>query len=455
MLALCCSCAEKAASPAVAGMPANFIPYLAENGLYGYADRQGRLVIPAEFAEAEPFVNNRAAARPKNSEKWGLIDGRGQWLVKPQFTSLSNYPQEPEGAIYREGLKIPLPGGSDGMFSLYPKKLTVISNKSTEFVILPDNTVVEQSNKEAPALQALQDQDFPFPAEVVASARAHQVLIITTPIMGALPRVTDIYVYTPSGEGRLKRMGFMSKTGELLTKAEYIVHFREIEENVPLCVEQNGKFGFFGYNGKMLYEPQFDDVDDRFGSFFIKKENRYAIMNKTGTLRTDFIFSGITRQVGSTNLFQVTMPDGRNTIWDLEAGRLWAGGIDCADAIAIDTVVSDSSQKLLAVCKDIESDQPGVHYVVFTSQGKNLGIYHRFKSEQSEDILWLKNMEDKWGAFDREGNPAIPFLYDCVSPSAHLKSGQQYPDLNDVVKVTRDGKAFYVDGNGREYRETR
>ncbi len=61
-----------------------------KNGLWGYINRKGEVVIPFQFKDAEPFSDDPILAPVEDnnelSEKnWGYIDQKGEWVVKPSF----------------------------------------------------------------------------------------------------------------------------------------------------------------------------------------------------------------------------------------------------------------------------------------------------------------------------------------------------------------------------------
>jgi len=54
---------------------------------WGYIDREGKIVIPSQFDMATPFVGNMAVVAV--SEKVGLIDKDGKYIVNPEIEELS------------------------------------------------------------------------------------------------------------------------------------------------------------------------------------------------------------------------------------------------------------------------------------------------------------------------------------------------------------------------------
>lgn len=72
---------------------------MTRGGRTGFMDRSGQTVIAPRFAEATPFRGERAAAR--ESERWGLIDPRGNWTAEPAYHELLWFADEPRFWIYR------------------------------------------------------------------------------------------------------------------------------------------------------------------------------------------------------------------------------------------------------------------------------------------------------------------------------------------------------------------
>ncbi|WP_400193082.1 WG repeat-containing protein [Hymenobacter sp. B81] len=62
--------------------PAQLVPYR-QQGRWGYADRQGRLVLPALYDEAGPFVEDVAWVR--QGDRYGYINGGGHLLTPVHF----------------------------------------------------------------------------------------------------------------------------------------------------------------------------------------------------------------------------------------------------------------------------------------------------------------------------------------------------------------------------------
>ena len=57
----------------------------ASKGSWGYVDRTGKVVIPAQFAEGRDFADGMAAVKIKDN--WGYIDRTGKVVITPQFAA--------------------------------------------------------------------------------------------------------------------------------------------------------------------------------------------------------------------------------------------------------------------------------------------------------------------------------------------------------------------------------
>lgn len=57
--------------------------------LYGYADKNGKIVIEPQFKFAEPFYASGVAVIIDQNDKSGLIDNKGNYLIEPQYNFLT------------------------------------------------------------------------------------------------------------------------------------------------------------------------------------------------------------------------------------------------------------------------------------------------------------------------------------------------------------------------------
>lgn len=68
------------AEPFVEGLARVF-----SNGKYGFIDRTGKLVVSIKLNDANGFFSNGLAAISDETQMWGLINKKGELIIKPQF----------------------------------------------------------------------------------------------------------------------------------------------------------------------------------------------------------------------------------------------------------------------------------------------------------------------------------------------------------------------------------
>lgn len=77
-----------------------------ENGLYGFVNHFGEVVIKPQFAYAGRFSRGRSAVQLTHNNLWGFIDTRGNYVVYPRYCVLGAF-SESDGlaGVYEGGYK--------------------------------------------------------------------------------------------------------------------------------------------------------------------------------------------------------------------------------------------------------------------------------------------------------------------------------------------------------------
>lgn len=76
-------------------LPAQTLLPFRQNGLWGYAEKGGKIVIPARFLEARVFQDGvgvvKAATQEKPNGAYGFISPTGRWIVEPTFEAAMEF----------------------------------------------------------------------------------------------------------------------------------------------------------------------------------------------------------------------------------------------------------------------------------------------------------------------------------------------------------------------------
>jgi hypothetical protein len=71
------------------------------NGLWGFVDQQGRMVIAPVYESVMAFSQGLAAARKDN--QWGFIDTQGRWRIQPQYDDVTAFDAQGVAWAVRQG----------------------------------------------------------------------------------------------------------------------------------------------------------------------------------------------------------------------------------------------------------------------------------------------------------------------------------------------------------------
>lgn len=63
----------------------NGLARVSSNGKFGFIDKTGKVVIPISYSNSFSFFQNGLVAVSDESNKWGFINKKGEWIMKPQF----------------------------------------------------------------------------------------------------------------------------------------------------------------------------------------------------------------------------------------------------------------------------------------------------------------------------------------------------------------------------------
>ncbi|RKF28597.1 hypothetical protein D7I43_04750 [Micromonospora globbae] len=88
-----------------------------DGALWGYADPEGELVIPARYADAQPFREGLAWVRRPDTDRWSLIALTGTTVIPPSFLAVRSF---------SDGLAWVVRDGSEGWSAIDPTGDVVI-----------------------------------------------------------------------------------------------------------------------------------------------------------------------------------------------------------------------------------------------------------------------------------------------------------------------------------------
>lgn len=232
---------------------------ISENGLWGYADEEGQLIIPFQFENVTFFAGDRASV--KQDGKYGFINGKGEYLIKPKYDSIGYFNQteaivtknEKKSTINREGKKLNkgIIIGICGTGIEYASKPNDIFDKVGNKWIL--NTKGFENQRRFDPSAKYEISDFTFDDVIPFSSKS--VIVIKNDKF-------DIFVHYNS-------VGLKGIWAD-----EIVPIFTDLKEDNKLIQAHNAKFrvgekwGLISNLGHVELQPEFYGIEQALGRFY-------------------------------------------------------------------------------------------------------------------------------------------------------------------------------------------
>lgn len=280
---------------------ASFCNYDEEQNFCGFLDRNGEVVIPAQYESVTYFYEGLAGVSVDG--KWGYIDRRGQMVIQPQYDEVAIpikdgviqvMKNDKWGYIDKTGKELvalqydDINNFGEGLAHVRQNGQYGYINKAGEFVIQPQYAAA-----------------FPFTEGLAAVSVNEKWGFIDKRNQVVIPyRYDYVYPFT-FGLAAVEvdgKWGFIDHTGkEIVTpQYSYVSYFKD---GLAEVLGMNGLFGFIDRTGKEVIKPQYYTVSafsdglalvsvrDEYGfpvQGYINKNNQRVI----GFNSEDFHFTG-------------------------------------------------------------------------------------------------------------------------------------------------------------------
>jgi hypothetical protein len=233
------------------------------DGKWGFMDRTGRVVIPAQYHMALDFSLGPAPVQPEPGGKWGFIDVIGRMVIQPRYAQAGE-------TGFSEGLAAVQPeaGGKWGY-----------ADDAGGLYIEPQFGAAEGFSEGFAAVQTAEGKwgfiqnngELAIPAQYDAASSFSQGL-------AAVQLGTDLSAM----------WGYIDTTGQMVIQPKYQRAGRFSEEGLaPVVIE--GKTGFIDASGKMVIQPQYDWTGTDSGGFSeglapVQLDGKWGFIDTSGTM---------------------------------------------------------------------------------------------------------------------------------------------------------------------------
>jgi len=270
------------------------LAYVAQGGKYGFVDSAGNLVLKPQYQLAKPFSQGRAAVRINN--KWGFIDRSGQLAVPATFYACNSYSDSlalvlleqpvlslPRGVTFGPGAEVSVKSKKFGYIDLNGKlKISLnlegevrgkVSKEGfdVEYVVYPRSF----SEGMAPVLVSGQWGFIDTTGKIVVPPKFKETHGFAQSLAGVqMPDDSSAYI---------------DKTGSFAIPGPFasVCSFSE----GTACVESRGKWGYINNLGKYVIPLAFAEaLPFSHGCAAVKKGSKWGYIDEKGSTIIPFKF---------------------------------------------------------------------------------------------------------------------------------------------------------------------
>lgn len=229
---------------------------IAEDGKWGFVDKEGNWVIEPAFDYALSFSEELASVKDVKTRKWGFVDKEGKWIINAEFEAVGSF---------EEGIA---PAKLDGKWGFIDEEGNwVIKNSYLNVSYFSDKIAIVQDVNEN---WGTIDEDGEW--------------IIK-------PRFQDIKSFSEGIAAAKKngKWGFIDEDGKWIIDNDYYDVGSFADGLAYVQEEKDGKYGYINDDGQWEIEPVYDEAYDfSQGLACVKDGKKYGYIGKNGKTKIDF-----------------------------------------------------------------------------------------------------------------------------------------------------------------------
>lgn len=234
-------------------------------GLWGYMNEQGQLIIQPAYEEAKPFYGK--AAWVKQNGLWGAVDAQGQLIVPAEYEDI---------AVYADGDSRFVAGLNAVSSSVYPAANSALYDVNGSKLFGLAGKLGEMSDGLMPFSRRKGEQ------ESWGYINAHGEIVIE-PVYAQVGEVSGNYALVRDFEGKTLLLNIYAKNAVEYTEAE-APELDGIGSRLIL-VRQGLKYGYASVSGGIVIECQYDWARPfRGGAAYVEIGGKQALIGPEGQL---------------------------------------------------------------------------------------------------------------------------------------------------------------------------
>ena len=232
---------------------------IAEDGKWGFIDKEGNWVIQPDFDYALSFSEKLAGVKDAKSRKYGFIDDEGNWVIEAKFEDIGSF---------KDGIA---PAKLDGKYGFIDKEGNWVIKNSFLYVqaFCDEIAIVQDVNENWGTIN--EDGEW-----------------IIKPRFQAIKEFSeDIAAAKKNG-----KWGFIDEDGKWIIDNDYYDAGSFVDGLAYVQDGKDGKYGYINNDGEWEIEPEYDRAFDfSQGLACVKDGKEYGYIDKNGEVEIDFQFA--------------------------------------------------------------------------------------------------------------------------------------------------------------------
>lgn len=376
-----------------------------QNEKYGVINIKGNKIIDAEYdqisvdgyyTDENQYKNAGYIVSNKTEEgyRYGYINCKGKKIVDIEYNELSRIDDiENEENIYLIGAKNGQYGVIKNGKDLIPNEYQSIRYDSTNNVL-----VVEKSKKYG--ISNLE-------GELIVPVEYNQI------------DITGIYLYAQNNQG----ITVYNNNGTQANIDTNVAILNTSNEKYRIRIDSKDgtKYGVIGKDGKQIIEENYNYIEYLFEDYFIVStgNGKLGVIDNKENSKIEIIYDSI-QKVQGTNILQVI---------ETESNTIKLYNQDMANICEMENAIVESNEEYIKISNDIETKY-------FSKEGKELKNTEVYTNNK----LFSKNENNKWGFVDKNNNMIVECKYDEVTEF----------NIYGFAAVKKDGKWGSINEQGEE-----
>lgn len=371
-----------------------FIGNSSYNTQFGYINKQGKVIIPIQYKTLADFRNGAAFVQDPVTNRYGYLDTKGNWLLKPIYI-YTNYSFDDYGGAW-----VKMPDNKYHYVDKRGKDYGILVKDGSSFInFYTDYAVIKETETPFSMLDAKGN-------ELKVFDDYKNIFSFADGIAGYQSKENNLY-------------GFINIKGKKITEAEFTGFnaFNNGIARVSKNINGKSKSGYIDTTGKEIIPFKYDNAsifDD--GWAIVTKDSIFYFIDKNGkekpTVRkydklTSFRSGFALGTVEDTGKYKTYYYIDKNLKESITIKALQAYGFQ--ENIAV--INRSGVYELMDTNGKVYKEMTGIESIKFSKEG-----------------LMAVKKDKKWGYMDAVGNLLIPYTYeDCD----HFEGEYARVKLND------------------------